>query len=296
MEKRKEKESGPYRDKLNVNAKQRYFEKLKTINDVDPYELPAPEWISDPEALPPLTYPDIVNYLVFGLSAYTITQFKCYKSLDAYEQFCSGWVQDLLSHRPANCDFTVVLAKVMHSQRLSEAPLKAWVIISSTGEVSSAHCTCMAGVAETCTHVGALLFKVEATVRCREMRTVTDKPAYWILPSNVNKVHSEVGHQIDYTSASATRKSLNGLLNAETVSRPGLRTCARKLTTPPPTHSELTQFYADLHKADGKSAILSVLPQYCEEFKDPVQPVTNVQSLLCLRDTSLDECDFTIVI
>ncbi|XP_016317187.1 uncharacterized protein LOC107669462 [Sinocyclocheilus anshuiensis] len=183
----------------------------------------------------------------------------------------------------------------MHSQRLSEAPLKAWVIISSTGEVSSAHCTCMAGVAETCTHVGALLFKVEATVRCREMRTVTDKPAYWILPSNVNKVHSEVGHQIDYTSASATRKSLNCLLNAETVSRPGWRTCARKLTTPPPTHSELSQFYADLHKTDGKSAILSVLPQYCEEFKDPVQPVTNIQSLLCLRDTSLDECDFTIV-
>lgn len=62
----------------------------------------------------------------------------------------------------------------------------------------------MTGVAKTCTHGGALLFKVEATVGCREMRTVTDKPAYWIPPSNVNKVHVEVGHKIDYTSAAAT--------------------------------------------------------------------------------------------
>lgn len=66
---------------------------------------------------------------------------------------------------------------ILKQQRLSEVPLKAWVIINSTGEVYSAHCTCTAGVAETCAHVGALLFKVEATVRCREMRTVTDKPA-----------------------------------------------------------------------------------------------------------------------
>jgi hypothetical protein len=83
--------------------------------------------------------------------------------------------------------------QVMHSQRLSELPLKAWAILSSAGEVKAAHCTCMAGIAETCTHVGALLFKAEATVRCRERTTVTGVAAYWVIPSNVDKVQAQVG-------------------------------------------------------------------------------------------------------
>ncbi|KAK7151618.1 hypothetical protein R3I94_008072 [Phoxinus phoxinus] len=118
MEKLKEKDKGPYREKLNATAKKRYLDKLSLINQVDPYDLVAQDWITDPDALPPLTYPDIINYLVFGLSAYTLQEFKSYKSLEAHEQFCSGWVQDLLIHKPANvnCESTVVLAKVMHSQ------------------------------------------------------------------------------------------------------------------------------------------------------------------------------------
>ena len=88
---------------------------------------------------------------------------------------------------------------------------------------------------------------MEVTIQCREMRTVTDKPAYWILRRNVNKVHVEVGHKIDYTSAAA--ESLNCLLDGETDNRTGLRTCARKkITAPSPTHLDLTRFCADLHK------------------------------------------------
>ena len=42
---------------------------------------------------------------------------------------------------------------MMLSQRLNEAPLEPWVIARSSGEVLSAHCNCMAGLAEFCTHV-----------------------------------------------------------------------------------------------------------------------------------------------
>lgn len=54
----------------------------------------------------------------------------------------------------------------------------------------------MAGIAETCTHVAAMLFKLEAVVRCREMPTVTGQPAYWMIPSNMTKVGAEAGHRI----------------------------------------------------------------------------------------------------
>lgn len=38
------------------------LQKIKdNYNNIDPCELPAQEWISDPEAPPPLTYPEITT-------------------------------------------------------------------------------------------------------------------------------------------------------------------------------------------------------------------------------------------
>ena len=51
----------------------------------------------------------------------------------------------------------VVLGKVRHSYAASKSPLKPWVIIRINGTFEVAHCTCMTGLAETCSHVGAIL-------------------------------------------------------------------------------------------------------------------------------------------
>ena len=59
-----------------------------------------------------LSYPDIVNYLVLGCSAYTLQDFKSYKSLEAHMQFTNGWVQEMKVFVPDNCDNVVVLTKV----------------------------------------------------------------------------------------------------------------------------------------------------------------------------------------
>ena len=78
--------------------------------------------------------------------------------------------------------------------RLNEKLLQPWVVVvSQSGVVVSAHCDRMAGLAETCTHVGALLFKIEAVVRVWEKATVTGVPlpAYWMIPSSVNKFYQK---------------------------------------------------------------------------------------------------------
>ncbi|CAI5689497.1 unnamed protein product [Oreochromis niloticus] len=67
----------------------------------------------------------------------------------------------------------------------------------------------MAGVVETCSHVAALLFNVEATVRICGTRTVTDEPAYWVLLGYVTKIQSVVGHKIDFSSSAAQKKALD---------------------------------------------------------------------------------------
>eukprot|EP00795_Rhopilema_esculentum_P010025 gene10025-18655_t len=56
-------------------------------------------------------------------------------------------------------------AKVMHSQRINEEFLRPWVAASDDGTILCAHCNCMARLGESCSHIGALLFKVEAAVR-----------------------------------------------------------------------------------------------------------------------------------
>ena len=99
MDKEKTNTKRMYREKLNATAKQRYLEKLNHINQIDPYELSAFSWSRDMNALPPCTYIDMVNYLVYGVSYYTNQQFKCYKSLESHEQFYCARPADLQNYR-----------------------------------------------------------------------------------------------------------------------------------------------------------------------------------------------------
>ena len=50
-------------------------------------------------------------------------------------------------------------AEVMPSQRLNENPHLSGTL------VETARCACMAGLGESCSHIGALHFKLEAAVR-----------------------------------------------------------------------------------------------------------------------------------
>jgi hypothetical protein len=61
-----------YRDSLDTITKARYVDKLKEIDGKDPYEMEKAEWSADMSEWPEVTYPDIVNYLVYTQSAYTL--------------------------------------------------------------------------------------------------------------------------------------------------------------------------------------------------------------------------------
>ena len=73
---------------------------------------------------------------------------------------------------------------MLHSQQLNSSPLCPQVTVENNGKVLSGHCTCMARLAEVCTHVAALLFWVEMSVKIHSSKTVTDQKAYWVTPSN----------------------------------------------------------------------------------------------------------------
>ena len=78
----------------------------------------------------------------------------------------SGHVKTVKSYQPAAANGVAILkAEVVPSMRLNSKSHEPWVVAALDGVVQCAHCTCMAGLGEVCSHVGAILFKVEMGVR-----------------------------------------------------------------------------------------------------------------------------------
>ena len=87
------KSSPPYRESLGDKEKAKYMEKLSLIDGNDPYEMKT--FSADQKLLPSISYPDIVNYLVFSPGPFTLEDLKSYNGLDAYKQFVCGWVREV---------------------------------------------------------------------------------------------------------------------------------------------------------------------------------------------------------
>ena len=88
-----------------------------------------------------------------------------YKNSKAYSYYKSGWLQPLLFHNLSGSKFCIFKGECRRSQSLNEPFHKLWLIIEKTSKIRSAHCTCMAGMGETCNHVAAAMFRIEAAVR-----------------------------------------------------------------------------------------------------------------------------------
>ena len=78
--------------KLDLKAKDGYKEKIKLVENVDPYTSLKEASTENFDCFPKVTYPDIVNYFLFVSSLLTREQLNVYKSLESYNQFVSGWV------------------------------------------------------------------------------------------------------------------------------------------------------------------------------------------------------------
>ena len=145
-----------------------------------------------------------------------------------------------------------------HSQRLSDTPLSPWFIAEQQGKVLSAHCDCMAGLGESCSHVGALLFYVDATVRIRDSKTITQEKAYWLLPT----IHKEIA-DIDFTAPKTMKRKLdcridNNMNSTADSPKPQKKSCFEKYSTP--SDQDLSNLFDALSKCSSEPAILSIVP------------------------------------
>ncbi|KAM7309489.1 uncharacterized protein ISCGN_013120 [Ixodes scapularis] len=176
----------------------------------------------------------MVNYLVFSVSYATLQEMKAFKSLESHNYFTSGWVKGP-SARGMSGDRTLLLSEVNHSQRLRETPAKVWILVHGDGSIITAHCTCMAGAGEACSHIGAKLFAVETIVRIRDSSTCTQKENRW-LPAYTSTVEYKRLREIDFSSARSKKKRLQGCGEEEAVA-------SMRLPIPEPSEDELRRLY-----------------------------------------------------
>ncbi|KAH3777905.1 hypothetical protein DPMN_179353 [Dreissena polymorpha] len=271
-----------YRETLEPVVRARYEEKLKNIGGTDPYELCVKTSFSDEKKLlPSVTYPDIVNYLLFSPSPYTTDDLKSLKGLDAYNQSMSGWVSNVRAVVIGSKH--VIRSKVLHSMRIRDKPLNPWSIVEPNGVIQASHCDCMAGLGEVCTHVAAMLFTVMEIVRIRDSTTVTQDPAYWKLPPSMKRVEYKEVRDIDFTSAKSLKRKFDRSLEMDSECN---ETPAKKFEKqiPKPTDDEIKDYLKNLHATGAKSAILSVTEEYSDEFVPTIEKQTFPKVLGELRN------------
>lgn len=134
----------------------------------------------------------------------------------------------------------------------------------------------MAGLGEACTHIATLLFAVDTTVKIRDSKTVTQEPAYWLLPATHREVrYREVG-EIDFTSALTKKKQLDEAIASGSPVSSRVR---QPKNIAAPSHAELDSFFRGLSLGDTKPVVLSLLPPYSDGFV-PKQAQVNFPAVL----------------
>ena len=116
----------------------RYLAKIFVIG-VDLASIPKEQF--NWECLPPIEVSDLLGYLVLETSRAihsTSKKFKTYKTLNAYNQMVSGFVQAVRGKRIRDKYYAVV-GKVRHSQAMNEPPVDIWIVTETEMGRSSSH-------------------------------------------------------------------------------------------------------------------------------------------------------------
>ena len=145
--------------------------------------------------------------------------------------------------------------------RMREKPLTPWIIAECGGKILSGHCDCMAGLGETCSHVGSLLWAIEAGVRMRDSLTVTQKKAYWVIPPSVKEVSYSRIKDMNFQGKHSSWKQSRS---------PSSSVSPSPSPSPSPVPENYTSgfdcFLNSLATCSTKPAILSLISPYSDSY------------------------------
>ena len=118
----------PYFYVLEEAENLRYTQKLNKLGGIDDPFVQEPNVAGkDWECWPSVEYPDIYNYLIQTPGLYTGESSKAYKSLDAYNFYVNGWIDEV----KVGCSYCAAgRTSLPDSQKLSAPPTRQITIFS----------------------------------------------------------------------------------------------------------------------------------------------------------------------
>ena len=130
-------------------------------------KLPHPKtlsaWTHNFSKIPEFTLGDLYNYLV-GKDDYSLENLRLFKSLLGVRLFRDGQIVDQKYSPVEGNTFCFFQFKVNPIQRAKtedgQTIYNGFVILNSSGEVSSAFCPCKGGSDGCCRHVAAVFFNL----------------------------------------------------------------------------------------------------------------------------------------
>ena len=159
---------------------------------------------------------------------------------------------------------------------MSSAPLNPWVIIKNSDTVVCGHCTCMAGLGETCSHIGALLYWIEYAVWKRdEEGSCTSRANQWMEPHTTKQVPYLQVDAIDFTSSeklmklyqhgkSTTTATTTATTTTVTTTATTVTTIAAAAAT---ADTDVQKFFDKCLTSPSLPILFSVLDEpYCKSF------------------------------
>lgn len=104
---------------------------------------------NDLAKLPTFSLYDVFNYLLYKTANYDQRKLKAYKSCEDYRLFFDGYVEQLEMKELGDHDSYIIKSSVKPTQKdktyLNKAAYDVWVLMSKTGNVKCAYCTCIGG-------------------------------------------------------------------------------------------------------------------------------------------------------
>ena len=174
---------------------------------------------------------------------------------------------------------------------MNETPLKPWVAATNEGTVVTAHCNCMAGLGGACSHVGAILFAVEAGVRIKRSTTCTSVPCKWLIPTPVIAVSYQELRDIDFTSSKTKKRKLDSKISglssdtSKQNSSPAQSDAAKNVFVP--SQTDIKKFFESLNASKTHPAILSLIPPYNMKYCPKADSTELPKPLTRLYDSEL---------
>ena len=161
-----------------------YDTRLKEENIDDPRSFKDEVWSSDVKNWPKVDLGQIFSF-VLSRKEQDMDFVGHYKTQKAYSYYQSGFV-DTIYFTSLN-GTKIVKSRVSPSQSIRNEAHDVWIALNKRPEIVVSWCSCIAGLAQTCNHVIAVLYKVEyATNMGYKDPACTSIPCGWNTSTKTN--------------------------------------------------------------------------------------------------------------